>query len=273
MTNLMNGKASNDNWTGIFNKGEKVRLRLINASAMTLFDVRIPNLPMTVIQADGQNVQPVLVDEIRIGVAETYDVIVEPDTQEAYTIFAESLDRSGYVRGTLGIKEGLSAEIPSRRERPLRKMDDMGMDHNAHSGHDNQSSSSSQDHSSHNSPSSNHNNHQSSSVDHSNHNQHNEHDMSDMSHGDHSNHDMSNMSDMDHITHEMSENETIDFSWQPRGEDNNSIGNAATPMMVKNRLNEAGIGLENIKHRVLVYTDLKSLKPLKNRRKKEKDYK
>ncbi|AFZ53178.1 copper resistance system multicopper oxidase [Cyanobacterium aponinum] len=270
-TYLMNGKTSNDNWTGIFNKGEKVRLRFINASAMTLFDVRIPNLPMTVIQADGQNVQPVTVDEIRIGVAETYDVIVEPDTQEAYTIFAESLDRSGYVRGTLGIKEGLSAEIPPRRERPLRTMDDMGMDHNAHSGHNNQSSSSSQDHSNHNSSSSNHSNHQSPSIDGSNHNQHQDHDMSNMSHSDHSNHDMSNMDHSDHSSHNISEKETLDFSWQPRGEDNNGIGNAATPMMVKNRLNEAGVGLENVKHRVLVYTDLKSVKPLKNRRKFDRE--
>lgn len=280
-TYLMNGKTSKDNWTGIFNKGEKVRLRLINASAMTFFDVRIPNLPMTVIQADGQNVQPVTVDEIRIGVGETYDVIVEPDTQDAYTIFAETIDRSGSVRGTLGIKEGLSAEIPPRRERPLRTMDDMGMDHNAHSGHSNQLASSSQDHSSHNSSSSNHNNHQSSSTDHSNHNQHQDHNMSNMSEGDHSNHDMPNldrnnhnnhdMSNMDHSNHDMREKETLDFSWQPRGEDNNGIGNAATPMMVKNRLNEAGVGLENVNHRVLVYTDLKSLKPLKNRRKFDRE--
>ncbi|MBF2056971.1 MAG: copper resistance system multicopper oxidase [Cyanobacterium sp. T60_A2020_053] len=273
-TYLMNGKTSNDNWTGIFNKDEKVRLRIINASAMTLFDVRIPNLPMTVIQADGQNLQPVKVDELRIGVAETYDVIVEPDTQEAYTIFAETLDRSGYVRGTLGIKQGLSAEIPARRQRPLRTMDDMGMDHNAHSGHDNQSSSSSQDHSSHSS--SDHSNHQ--ALDQDNHNQHQNHDMSNMPTMDHSSHDMSNMdhsnhdmSNMDHSNHDMSEKETLDFSWQPRGENNNGMGNAATPMMVKNRLNEAGVGLENAKHRVLVYTDLKSLKPLKNRRKPDRE--
>ncbi|BAQ62379.1 multicopper oxidase [Geminocystis sp. NIES-3708] len=270
-TYLMNGKTSNDNWTGIFNKGNKVRLRFINASAMTLFDVRIPNLPMTVIQADGQNVQPVTVDEIRIGVAETYDVIVEPDTQEAYTILAESLDRSGYVRGTLGIKEGLFAEIPPRRERPLRTMDDMGMDHNAHSGHNNHSSSSSQDHSSHQTLSSNHSNHQSSSINHGNHNQHQDHDMSNMSHDDHNNHGTSNMDHSNHSNHDISEKETLDFSWQPRGEDNNGIGNAATPMMVKNRLNEAGVGLENVKHRVLVYTDLKSVKPSKNTRKFDRE--
>ncbi|WP_017293459.1 copper resistance system multicopper oxidase [Geminocystis herdmanii] len=260
-TYLMNGKTSNDNWTGIFNKGEKVRLRFINASAMTFFDVRIPNLPMTVIQADGQNVQPVTVDEFRIGVAETYDVIVQPDTQEAYTIFAETIDRSGYVRGTLGIKQGLSAEIPPRRERPLRTMADMGMDHDAHGGH-NSSSSGSIDHSSHNSSSSDHTNHQTSSSD------HNDHDMSNMSHSDHNNHDMSNT---DHSNHGMTEKEILDFSWQPRGEDNNGIGNAATPMMVKNRLNEAGVGLENVNHRVLVYTDLKSVKPLKNRRKFDRE--
>ncbi|BAQ64747.1 copper resistance system multicopper oxidase [Geminocystis sp. NIES-3709] len=292
-TYLLNGKTSNDNWTGIFNKGEKVRLRFINASAMTFFDVRIPNLPMIVIQADGQNVQPVTVDEFRIGVAETYDVIVEPNTEDAYTIFAETMDRSGYVRGTLAIKEGLSAEIPPRRERPLRTMADMGMDHGSHGNH-NSSSSGSIEQSSHNSSLSNHNNHQPSSstnIDHNNHNlsssdhnahsghnmsameqnNHSSHDMSNMSGMNHSNHDMSNMSDMDHSTQEMRENETIDFSWQPRGKDNNGIGNAATPMMVKNRLNEPGIGLENVSHKVLVYTDLKSVKPLKNRRKPDRE--
>lgn len=268
-TYLMNGKASNDNWTGIFNKGEKVRLRLINASAMTLFDVRIPNLPMTVIQADGQNVQPVMVDEIRIGVAETYDVIVEPDTQEAYTIFAETMDRSGYVRGTLAIKEGLSAEIPPRRERPLRTMADMGMDHNM----------SGMDHNTHNSSSSittDHSNHNSSLSDHSNHNQQqNMSNMSDMNHDMSNmsgmNHDMSSMDSNTHNNHDMSPPSKLDFSPVPHGEDNHGLGNAATPMMVKNRLNEAGIGLEDAPHKVLVYTDLKSLKPLKNKRKPDRE--
>ena len=205
-TYLMNGLASDDNWTGLFNQGEKVRLRFINASAMTFFDVRIPGLKMTVVQADGQNVQPIDIDEFRIGVAETYDVIVEP-TEDVYTIFAETMDRSGYARGTLAITEGLSAEIPELRERPLRTMADMGHDHNM-----------------------NHDSHQMGNSHHNN--------MSDMNH--------SNM---------------IDNTPTMHGDDNHGLGNAGVPMIVRNRLNEPGIGLENVGHRVLVYTDLKSLTP------------
>ncbi|MDC6684519.1 copper oxidase, partial [Leclercia adecarboxylata] len=93
-TYLMNGQAPDGNWTGIFKPGEKVRLRFINGSAMSYFDVRIPGLKMTVVAADGQYVNPVSVDEFRIAVAETYDVIVEPATEEAYTIFAQSMDRT-----------------------------------------------------------------------------------------------------------------------------------------------------------------------------------
>ncbi len=126
-TYLMNGLAPETNWTGIFRAGERVRLRFIDSGSMTFFDVRIPGLKMTIVQADGQNVQPVEVDEFRMGPAETYDVIVEPKEDRAYTIFAEALDRSGYARGTLAARPGMSAEIPKRRLRPLRTMDDMGM--------------------------------------------------------------------------------------------------------------------------------------------------
>jgi CopA family copper-resistance protein len=114
------------NWTGVFRPGEKLRLRFINGSAMTYFDVRIPGLKMTVVAADGLHVKPVSVDEFRIAVAETFDVIIEP-TQEAYTLFAQSMDRSGYARGTLTAKAGLSAPIPALNPRPLVTMDDMGM--------------------------------------------------------------------------------------------------------------------------------------------------
>lgn len=127
-TYLMNGLSPVSNWTGLFNPGEHVRLRFIQAGAMTFQDVRIPGLRMTVVQADGQNVQPIEVDEFRIGPAETYDVIVEPKEERAYTIFAETLDRSGYARGTLAPHPGMSAAIPGRRARPIRTMDDMGMD-------------------------------------------------------------------------------------------------------------------------------------------------
>lgn len=126
-TYLMNGLAPESNWTGIFKLGERIRLRFINVGAMTFHDVRIPGLKMTVVAADGQNVQPVEVDEFRFGPAETYDVIVTPNEDRAYTIFSEALDRSGYTRGTLAPRPGMTAEIPARRPRPLRTMQDMGM--------------------------------------------------------------------------------------------------------------------------------------------------
>ena len=125
-TYLMNGQGPGKNWTGLFRKGEKVRLRFINGSAMTYFDVRIPGLKMTVVAADGQYVKPVAVDEFRIAVAETYDVIVEP-AEDAYTIFAQSMDRSGYARGTLAVRKGLYAPVPDPDPRPWLTMDDMGM--------------------------------------------------------------------------------------------------------------------------------------------------
>ena len=125
-TYLMNGQAPAGNWTGLFRPGERVRLRFINGSAMSYFDVRIPGLPMTVVAADGQHVHPVSVDEFRIGVAETFDVIVEPSGQDAFTIFAQSLDRTGYARGTLAVSPGLSAPVPDLDPRPLLTMADMG---------------------------------------------------------------------------------------------------------------------------------------------------
>jgi FtsP/CotA-like multicopper oxidase with cupredoxin domain len=135
-TYLMNGVTPAGNWTGLFRPGERVRLRLINGGGMTFFDVRIPGLKMTVVQADGINVEPVTVDEIRVGVAETYDVIVTPK-DEAYTIFAQSMDRSGYVRGTLAPRAGMTAAVPALdRPEPLTMGDMMGaMDHGAHAGH------------------------------------------------------------------------------------------------------------------------------------------
>ncbi|MDX1755506.1 MAG: copper resistance system multicopper oxidase [Marinobacter sp.] len=130
---MINGKSPEQNWTGLFEPGERVRLRFINSSAMTYFDVRIPGLQMTVVQADGNNVQPVNVDEFRIGVAETYDVIVRPREAEAYTIFAESMGRSGYARATLAPEAGMQAPVPEMREPARLTMADMGgmhgMDH------------------------------------------------------------------------------------------------------------------------------------------------
>ncbi|MBS0226508.1 MAG: copper resistance system multicopper oxidase [Proteobacteria bacterium] len=142
-TYLMNGTTSLGNWTGLFRSGEKVRLRFINGSSMTHFDVRIPGLKMTVVAADGQYVHPVTVDEFRIAAAETYDVIVEPSGQDAFTIFAQDLGRTGYVSGTLAVREGLRASIPSLDPRPLLSMSDMAMGHDMppmqgmdHGGHD-----------------------------------------------------------------------------------------------------------------------------------------
>jgi CopA family copper-resistance protein len=129
-TYLMNGQTSAGNWTATFRPGERIRLRFINGAAMTYFDVRIPGMKLTVVAADGQPVRPVTVDELRIAVAETYDVIVEPQAGvQAYTIFAQSMDRTGYVSGTLAVREGLAAPIPALDARPLLTMDDMGMSH------------------------------------------------------------------------------------------------------------------------------------------------
>ncbi len=127
-TYIVNGYGPRDNWTALFTPGERVRLRFINASAMTTFNVRIPGLPLTVVQADGQNVRPVMVEEFQIGVAETYDVIVTPPDDRAYTLVGEAIDRSGMARATLAPRAGMTAEVPPLRERPLATMKDMGMD-------------------------------------------------------------------------------------------------------------------------------------------------
>jgi CopA family copper-resistance protein len=132
-TYLMNGATSGTNWTGLFRSGERVLLRFINGSSMTHFDVRIPGLKMTVVAADGLYVHPVSVDEFRIAAAETFDVIVEPSGQDAFTIFAQDIGRTGFVRGTLATRAGLQAPVPRVDPRPRLTMDDMG--HGGHGGH------------------------------------------------------------------------------------------------------------------------------------------
>ncbi len=223
-TYLMNGAASSDNWTGLFQPGEQVRLRLINSSAMTFFDVRIPGLKMTVVQADGQNVVPVTVDEIRMGVAETYDVLVTP-TAEAHTIFAQSMDRTGYVRGTLAQQIGLSAAVPELdKPEPLTMGDMMGdmgsMDHGE--------------------------NHGGQALDHS------KHGISSVETVpmDHSGHDMSSMAGMAAaekpltVRHATSEyGPSVDMR-------------VDTP---RTNLDDPGIGLRNNGRKVLTYADLRSL--------------
>lgn len=126
---LINGKTVEDNWTGLFKMGEKIRLRFINASAMSFFDVRIPELKMLVIAADGNNIEPVTIDEFRIGNAETYDIIVQPKEDKPYSIVAEPIDRSGFAIGTLATKFGQKGQIPPHRKRSLLTMADMGMEH------------------------------------------------------------------------------------------------------------------------------------------------
>lgn len=128
---LINGHGPTDNWTGLFTPGERVRLRFINAAAQMIFNVRIPGLRMTVVAADGQNVQPVEVDEFQIANAETYDVIVQPTEDKAFTLVAETVDRSGMGRATLAPRPGMTAPVPPLRQRPLSTMKDMGMDMSA----------------------------------------------------------------------------------------------------------------------------------------------
>lgn len=135
-TYLMNGVTPAGNWTGLFRRGERIRLRFINGSSMSFFDVRIPGLKLTVAAADGQDVEPVSVDEFRIGPAEVLDVIVTPSAEQPYTIFAQSMDRSGYARGTLAPQPGMSAEVPPLEPRALIGMQDMGMGHGEDMAHD-----------------------------------------------------------------------------------------------------------------------------------------
>ena len=251
-TYLMNGLSPAGNWTGLFRPGDRVRLRFIVAAAMTFFDVRIPGLKMTVVQADGQNVQPVVVDEIRMGPAETYDVIVEPVEDGAYTIFAETMDRSGYARGTLATRAGLQGEIPARRPRPLRTMEDMGMSMEGmdmggmkapHGGMtmpkmeppgDIQKVKPSDD---------------SSSTEH-------------RQHG-------SGTPSMDVDDRHRS---TIPGAEPVKhGPDTHGTGNQAVAEYSQNRSGEPGRGLEDNDRRVLLYTDLKSLAPYPDQREPERE--
>ncbi len=215
---LMNGLSPEGNWTGIFKKSERVRLRFVDAGAMTIFDVRIPGLKMKVVQADGQNIQPVFVDELRIGNGETYDVIVELKDDGPYTIFAETMDRSGFALGTLATKAGIKASIPERRKRPIRTMDDMGMS------------------------------------------------MADMpEHAAMAGMKMDSMADLNKAPSNLN---VKPVKHEP---DTHGPGNSAVPMETKSRLHEPGTGLENSSRRVLVYTDLKAIKPFEDQRMPERD--
>jgi CopA family copper-resistance protein len=228
-TYLINGTTPTGNWTGVFRRGEKVRLRFINGSSMTFFDIRIPGLKLTVVATDGQDVEPVSVDEFRIGIAEVYDVIVEPKDDRAYTIFAQSLDRSGYARGTLAPQPGMQAEVPPLDPRPLLTMVDMGMA----MGHDMAGMGM-------------------GGMDMSG------MDMSSMKGMDH---DMSNMQGMDHGA--------MDHGAMAMGNDKGSVPHHAPAeygpnvdslaMQPQSRLDDPGIGLRSNGRRVLTYADLHTL--------------
>ena len=228
---LLNGHTPANNWTGVFKPGERIRLRLINGSAMTYFDFRIPGLKLTVIAADGQPVEPVEVDELRLAVAETYDILVEPTDQQAYSLFAQAMDRSGYACGSLATREGLRAPVPAVDPRPELTMEDMG--HGNHGAHGN-------------------------SMDHAA--------MSDMDHGSMAGMDHSQMSGMDHgsmagMDHGammgMDHGSMAGMQRHPASEAGNPLLDMQTMMPVP-KLADPGIGLRDNGRRVLTYADLRS---------------
>ncbi len=226
-TYLINGMAASSNWTGLFKPGERVRLRVINAAAMSYFNLRIPGLAMTVVQADGQDVQPVTVDELQIGVAETYDIIVEPREDLAYTIFAESMDRTGYARGTLAPRPGMTAPVPELRERPTLTMADMGMAHGNMGSMDNMKGMAN--------------------------NAGNGQTM------DHSKHNMTDAIDMKHVGRGTTA--LVPVTYATTGQtppDLTRVSVDAIAEMPASRLHEPGTGLEDVDHKVLVYTDLRN---------------
>lgn len=269
-TYLMNGAPAEANWTALFRPGERVRLRFINGSASTFFNVRIPGLELVVVQADGQDVQPVTVDEFQIAVAETYDVIVTPEEDRAYTIFAESMDRSGYTRGTLAPRAGMSAPVPPLRERPVRTMIDMGMDmggmnHGDGQGrtpgaHSADGAATAQD-----------------GMSHANQvgtNAHQHHGQGGVA-GESAMPGMTDMPGMDHGggqgTQGMPGMEDAGPVVARHGPDAHGPGNAMVAEVQRNRLSEPGTGLAHVDHRVLVYADLKSLEPNQDRRPPERE--
>ncbi len=227
-TYLINGITSLGNWTGLFTRGEKVRLRFINGSAMTHFDVRIPGLTMTVVAVDGQHVHPVSIEEFRIAAAETFDVIVTPNGGDAFTIFAQDMGRTGYVSGTLAVREGLRAPVPPVDPRPILSMADMG-----HGGMDGM------DHSS-----MNHGSSSDKSMDHSG------HDMSSMK-------GMS-MKGMSMKSMSMKDTQGDGMQSHPASEAGNPLVDMQT-IMPTPKLDDPGIGLRGNGRKTLSYSMLRSL--------------
>jgi len=274
-TFLMNGQTPADGWMGLFNKGEKVRLRFINAAAMTFFDVRIPGLKMTVVAADGQNIEPVSVDEFRIGVAETYDVIVEPKDDRAYTLFAQSMDRSGYARGTLTPDSSLSAPIPEMDSVPNLTHTDMGMNMIGHEGH----SMSGMDHGQHQMP----DGQAMAGMEHSERQMPSGQTMPGMEHSQHQMPNGQTMSGMEHKEHGMGSGKPMvmkplksnpsDFTAGPVHHAPTEYG-PHVDMRADNpqyRLDDPGVGLRNNGRRVLTYADLRNLYPTHDQREPDRE--
>ncbi|OYX58044.1 MAG: copper-binding protein [Brevundimonas subvibrioides] len=247
-TYLINGHGPQENWTGLFRPGERVRLRVINASAMSIFNVRIPGLAMTVVSADGENVRPVETDEFQISVAETYDVIVQPTEDRAYTIVSEAIDRSGMGRATLAPRLGMTAEVPALREVPNMTMKDMGMGGTDHGSMGGMSGMAGMDHGSGSAGA-----------------------MAGMDHGSGA---AGAMPAMPSATGgDMAGMGAMDMSGMNMRDPDNAppdmavgVGVDSIAMSPTNRLGERPTGLETVPHRVLVYTDLVSLTPNKDQR-------
>jgi len=239
---LINGHTQQENWTGLFTKGERVRLRIINAAAQTTFNLRIPGLPMTVVATDGMEVRPVEVDEFQIGNAETYDVIVEPSDQ-AYSFVAETIDRSGMAVATLAPRTGMRAAVPPLRERPTLGMRDMGMAHS--SGHDAGASADAGSHAGHGavaSPDVDHATMDHAAMGHS---------MAPTGHA--AAPDSAGHADMD-----MRDKSKVAFPVGP--------GVDMLAPMPMDRVGDPGVGLDDVGHRVLTYRDLMSLRPRPDQR-------
>jgi CopA family copper-resistance protein len=222
---LINGHGPQDNWTGLFRPGERVRLRFINAAAMTIFNVRIPGMSMEVVASDGQNVRPVRVDEFQISIAETYDVIIQPTENRAYTLVAEAVDRSGMAHATLAPRAGMTADVPALRARPLATMRDMGMDMSggamAWPGAEGAGSA-----------------------------------MAGMDHAQSGSHSGMSMGGMDMGGMDMSMRNPDNAPGVPLGPGVQTIA-----PMAADRMGDPGQGLEDAGHKVLLYTDLQSLAP------------
>lgn len=275
-TYLMNGVTPDHGWLGLFKPGEKLRLRFINGAAMSIFDVRIPGLKMTVVAADGQLIQPVEVDEFRIGVAETYDVIVEPTTEQAYTIFAQSNDRTGYARGTLTSDVNLRAEVPAMDPAPVLGHAEMGMDHGAHDAHT-QHELADAEHPAQ------HVHHEISAMDHGAHEAHAKHGLASTEHSASTHYSKSTVDQTAHAAHNR-HSEARQAPLAKAGFGSNfpplaPIVHARTEFgphvdarayMPQSGLSDPGIGLrehmQRYRRRVLTYADLRSLYPTRDRR-------